>query len=200
MRLWLIPVMTLFAVLLGTTAQAAEPGPGALPITVVTVKSDDAFDQAEALTQALRKAVRDSDGYSLGKGDYSLEFLALKLHCKEPIDSSCEAKLAEVIRADRFLWTVINLDPQDEQNVTGHVNLFVRGKGTHKHKVTYSKNLTEPGEEALIELANESLRAVTGGAPKGGLSVSVSGEGDFVAQLFVDGEPRGAIEEEGTTI
>ncbi|MBI4704389.1 MAG: hypothetical protein HY744_25065 [Deltaproteobacteria bacterium] len=179
--------------LAGRFAGAADVGPEALPITVVTVKSDDAFDQAEALTQALRKAIRDSEGWSLGEGDYSLEFLALKLGCTEPIDASCEAKLAEVVRADRFLWSVIRLQ---KEFVVGEVNLYVRGKGTSKQRLHYASNLTEPNEPALIAVAKEAVDAVTGGPPKGSVHVSAGG---IAAQIFVDGEPRGALDATGGT-
>src|SRR2546429_384975 len=40
------------AALAALPARAAQPGPDALPITVLGVKSDDALDQAEALTDA----------------------------------------------------------------------------------------------------------------------------------------------------
>src|SRR5262245_47852322 len=82
----------------GTLAGGAEPGPDAIPVTVVAVQTADADDQAEALTKALRSAVRRMHGWSLGEGDYSLEVLVLSLKCSEPPDASCESRIADQIR------------------------------------------------------------------------------------------------------
>src|SRR5688572_33075408 len=82
-------------------AAAAPKSADALEVAVVAVKSDDALDHAEALTQALRKAVRDSKGWSLGDATQSLEFLMVNMNCSEPIDAACEARIADVIKADR---------------------------------------------------------------------------------------------------
>jgi hypothetical protein len=167
----------------------------ALPITVVAVKSDDALDQAEALTQALRKAVRDAKGWSLGEGNQSLEFLALQMKCEEPIDAACEARIADVIKADRFIWCVVNLS-SDGGAVEGELNLFVRGKGTSKATINYSANLADANDDALIDVANTAISEVTGGPPKGGLKVTTGG---IAGQLYVDDKPIGALPEDGAT-
>ena len=171
-------------------AWAAPPGPDALPITVVTVKTDDAFDQAEALTTALQKVVRDSEGWSLSEGDYSLEFLAVKMGCSEPIDAECEARIAEVIKADRYVWTTIALDGEV---VTGKVHMFVRGKGTSAADLKYSANLTEPQDDALLKVARDALDTVTGGRPKGGVRVKAG----MAGQIFIDDVAVGALPAEG---
>ncbi len=188
----LTAILVFFAAL---PALAAPPGTGALPVHVVSVKSDDALDQAEALTVALRKAVRNSDGWSLGDSEQSLEFLALKMNCTEPIDAACEGRIAEVLKADRLLWAVIAFD-EGESMVKGTVNFFVRGKGTSRHQVRYSANLTDPNADALTSVARDAVRAVTGGAPQGTLKVSTGG---VAGQIFIDGEPMGALPAEGAT-
>ncbi len=175
---------------------ADPPGPGALPVHVVAVKSDDALDQAEALTVVLKKAIRDAKGWSLGDSEQSLEFLALKMNCTEPIDAACEARIAEVLKADRYLWAVIAFDPADKARVTGTLNFYVRGKGTSRHTVAYSANLTDSNADALIEVAREAVDAVTGGPPKGTLKV---GTGGVAGQIFIDEQPMGAIPAAGAS-
>jgi hypothetical protein len=177
-------------------ALAAPPGPDALPVAVVAVKSDEALDQAEALTQALRKAIRDSDGWSLGEATQALEFLVVKMKCDEPIDAACEARIAEVIKADRYIWCVINFEEGDETTVTGELNFFVRGKGTNKVPIRYSANLTDPNDDSLMELANKWIDEATGGAPKGSLKITTGG---VAGQLFMDDAPVGALSAEGGT-
>ena len=90
-------------------AEAASPGPDALPVHVVAVKSLEALDQAQALTNALKKAVRDSEGWSLGDSNQSLEFLAIQMKCAEPIDAACEARIADQLKADRYLLSLIHI-------------------------------------------------------------------------------------------
>lgn len=187
----------LVGLLLGVNrAEAAPPGPDALPVHVVAVKSLEALDQAQALTNALKKAVRDSDGWSLGDSNQSLEFLAIQMKCAEPIDAACEARIADQLKADRYLWAVIEFDPDDKQFVAGKLNFFVRGKGTNSVDLRYSANLTDPNDDSLVELAQSQVEAVTGGAPQGTLKVSTGG---VAGQLFVDGEPIGAVSAEGTS-
>lgn len=178
----------------GAPAWAAAPGPDALPVAVVAVKSDEALDQAEALTQALRKAVRDSDGWSLGEATQALEFLMVKMNCTEPIDAACEARIAEVIKADRYLWCVINFEQGNATSVVGELNFFVRGKGTNKIPVQYSANLTDPNDDTLVKLARGWVEEVTGGSPKGALRITTGG---IAGQLFVDDKPVGALSAEG---
>ncbi len=178
-------------------ASAAPAGPDALPVHVVSVKSDDALDQAEALSQSLRKAVRDSEGWSLGDTTQSLEFLALKMQCAEPIDASCEARIADVIKADRFLWCVVQFESDDKQFVVGTLNFFERGKGTNTVALRYSANLTDAYDDSLIKVASEAVDQATGGPPQGGLKVVTGG---VAGQIFVDGEPVGALGAEGSTI
>jgi hypothetical protein len=183
-----------FVVGSGASALAAPPGPDALPVSVLAVKSDDALDQAEALTQALRKAVRDSAGWALGEATQPLEFLMVKMNCPEPMDAACEARIADVIKADRYLWCVIKFEDKKQQSVVGSLNFWVRGKGTTSHELRYSANLTDPADDSLLQLATTAVETVTGGAPKGGLRVSTGG---IAGQLFIDDNPMGALPAEG---
>ena len=186
----------LAALFFALPALADPPGPDALPVKVLAVKSDDAFDQAEALTQALRKAVRDSVGWSLGEGNQSLEFLALQMKCSEPIDAACEARIADVIQADRFLWATLTFTDGD-QNVTGSLNFFQRGQGTSQHILKYSANLTEPTDDFLVKVAKDAFAAVSGGAATGTLVITAGG---VAGQLFVDGKPFGALAGSGGSL
>ncbi|MBW2454298.1 MAG: hypothetical protein JRI68_07300 [Deltaproteobacteria bacterium] len=189
-------VVALCAVAFVGRVAAAPSGSGALPVAVVAVKSDFALDQAEALTQALRKAVRDSDGWSLGEATQSLEFLAVKMNCPEPIDAACEARIADVIKADRYLWCVVQFSDKSEQTVSGTLNFFVRGKGTNSVPIEYSANLTDPNDDSLIRIARKAVADATGGTPKGALTLTTGG---IAGQLFVDDQPLGALPGEGGT-
>lgn len=177
----------------GGVARADESGPNALPITVVTVQPNDADDQAEALTKALRVAVRESLGWSLGAGDYSLEVLTLSLKCADPIDSSCESRVADQIHADRFVWGTLT---KKGANVTGSLHLWARGKGSIKVPLSYRANLTESNDDALKRIASDAVAQLTGGPPSGSVVVRA---GNLPGQVFVDGKPLGAIGASGAT-
>ena len=170
-------------------AWAAEPGPDALPVTVVAMQvgNDDTDEQAAALTRALRNSVRTSVGWSLGEGEYSLEVLRINLKCPEIPDPGCESRIADQIKADRFVWGVVT---KKGDEVVGELHLWTRGKGSEKVEVRHSANLTEANDEALKTVANDLLAKLTGGPPKGSVKVTA---GDVGGQVFVDGQPVGAL-------
>jgi len=168
--------------------QAADAGPDTLPIHVISVQTLDADDQAEALTKALRQAVRSLPGWSQAEGDYSLEVLTLSLKCPDPPDAGCQSRIADQIRADRYVWGT--LTKAKGGNVTGELNFWVRGKGATTYKLEYSANLTEPQDEALKKVAMDAILKLTDGPPKGEVKVSAGG---IAGQVFVDGQPLGAL-------
>jgi hypothetical protein len=169
------------------TAKAAEPGPDTLPISVIAVQTDAADDQAEALTKALRNAVRAMPGWSLGEGDFSLEVLTLSLKCSEPPDANCQSRIADQIKSDRYVWGTIE---KKGASVKGTLNFWVRGKGTSKVPVDYTSNLTDSTDDTLRRIAAAAINELTGGPPKGGVHVKA---GDVQGQVFVDGQPLGAL-------
>ncbi|HLM76255.1 MAG TPA: carboxypeptidase-like regulatory domain-containing protein, partial [Polyangiaceae bacterium] len=169
-------------------AEAAEPGPDTLPISVIAIQTPDADDQAEALTKALRAGMKDLEGWSMAEGDYSLEVLSISLKCVEPPDAACQSRIADQIKADRFVWGIIK---KKGANVVGDVHLWTRGQGTTKTTVEYSANLTEPNDEALRRIARSTLDELTGGPPKG--TVHVKAGKDVAGQVFIDGKPVGAL-------
>jgi hypothetical protein len=174
----------------GTSAQAGDPGPDTLPINVIAVQTDSADDQAEALTKALRSAVRAMPGWSLGEGDYALEVLTLSLKCPEPPDANCQSRIADQIKADRYVWGTLKKKDKKSGLVTGQLNLWVRGKGTSKFPLEYSANLTDQNDESLKKLARDAIENLTGGPPKGSIHVRA---GNVAGQVFIDGQPVGAL-------
>jgi hypothetical protein len=193
MRLLLLALAALLAVmLLPSTVRAADPGPDTLPITVIAIQTSDADDQAEALTKALRVAVKNAAGWSLGTGDYSLEVLTLSLKCGDKPDANCQSRIADQIKADRYVWGVLK---KKGATVTGEVHLWVRGKGTSNWPLDYSANVTDSNDDGLRRIAGDAISHLTGGAPKGGLHVRA---GDVNGQVFLDGQPLGAIKGEAS--
>jgi hypothetical protein len=155
-------------VLLGATiARADSPGPSALPLQVIAIQSDDADDQADALTSALRSRVRALHGFSLADGDYALEVLTLGLKCGEIPDEPCQAKIGDHIHADRYIWGTLKRSKTTRQ-VTADLHFWSRGRPPIRSQVIYSDNLTTPGDEVLKRVADDMLSRLVGtkkGAP-----------------------------------
>jgi hypothetical protein len=149
--------MVACTIMLATSASRADaPGPNAPPIQVIAVRSDDAEDQADALTAALRNRVRALRGYSLGDGDYALEVLTLGLKCGEVPDEACQNKIGNQIRADRFVWGSVKRSKSARQ-VVAELHLWTRGRPSTKTEFTFSDNLTAPGDDGLRRLVDEAL-------------------------------------------
>jgi len=180
--------LVLSASMFTASVQAADPGPDTLPIHVISVQTMDADDQAEALTKALRQAVRTMPGWSQAEGDYALEVLMLSLKCDDVPDAGCQSRIADQIRADRYVWGT--LAKGKNKNVVGEVNFWVRGKGSTSYKLDYSANLTEAQDDALKQVAMNAIVKLTDGPPKGEVKVSAGG---IAGQVFVDGQPLGAL-------
>ena len=139
-----------------SVARADAPGPSSPPIQVIAIRSDDAEDQADALTAALRNRVRALRGFSLGDGDYALEVLTLGLKCGEVPDEACQIKIGNQIRADRFVWGSVKRSKSARQ-VVAELHLWTRGRTSTKTEFAFSDNLTAPGDDGLRRLVDEAL-------------------------------------------
>ena len=116
-----------------------------------------------------------------------LEVLTLSLKCAEPPDASCQSRIADQIKSDRYVWGMI---AKKGANVAGTLNFWVRGKGTSKVPVDYTSNLTDSTDDSLRRIAAAAISELTGGPPKGSVHVKA---GDVQGQVFVDGQPLGAL-------
>jgi hypothetical protein len=141
---------------LSGVARAEPPGPGVFPVQVIAIQSEDADDQAESLTAALRSRVRAMRGYSLHDSDFALEVLTLGLKCGDVPDEPCQAKIADQIHADRYIWGAVRRSKTHRQ-VTADLHLWARGRPAARTQLTFSDNLTAPGDEALKRLVEDAL-------------------------------------------
>jgi hypothetical protein len=160
----------------------------------VRVKTEDSDMQADALTTALRAEVRNLSGWSLGEGDSSLEVLVLALRCPWPPDAACEMRIADEIKADRYIWGTID---EKGGKAVGTLHLWQRDQGQTKVELSYAANLTEANDETLRSVVRDALATLTGGAPKGSVEIKA---GDVNGQIYVDGKPSGAIRDGKATI
>lgn len=180
------------AALLACATCALAPGwasaEEALPIAVVSIQTEEVLDQADALTTALKQALRRTPGWSLQEGEWALEVLTVSLECAEPPDAACETKMADQLKAERLLWGT--LKKKNASTVDATLHLWTRGKGSQVTTVSYSANLTEANDESLSRVAQDALTQLTGGTPNGKVRLQV---GTLSGQILEDGKPVGTL-------
>jgi PEGA domain len=171
-------------------ARADAPNPRAQGIYVLDIDSDDAEDQAEALTLALRWKVRQAQGYSLLETTQSLETLIVALKCPSKPDADCLRKIGDQLKADRFIWGY--LVKQGGAQVRADLRLWTRGHPDVTATETYAENLKDPNDDALRKIAARAFGRLLGVGTTGSLVVHTPGVES--AQVFVDGQPKGNVE------
>lgn len=175
---------------LSTPAAHADPESANTPkVHVVAIRSYDADDQAEALTVMLRNRIRALRGWSLGEGDHSLEILTLGLKCGDVPDDSCQAKIGQQIGSDRYIWGTVHKKKGGQ--VTADLHLWARGKPAAEAQLTYSDNLTAPGDETLKRMVDGALAKLVGVGETG--AVVIRSPDAAFGDVYVDGKPYGAL-------
>ncbi len=152
-------------------AQASKPE----DLQVLEIDSDDADDEAEALTGALRSRVRSTPGWALPETPQSLRMLSAALRCPKRPDPACLQHIGDHLKADRFVWGTVS--KTGGHRVTADVHLWTRGKpDTAVHEI-YSDNLKDASDDTLRKIATRITDRLIGG-PVGGEQTSALG---FVA-------------------
>ncbi len=177
-----------FLVTLACLLAPAPAGAESKPIQVLTVMSADAFDNAAALTTALKRAVTRADGWSLAPGEYSLEVLMAGFNCDEQPDADCLTQIAGSIGENRFIWGTMEV--VDDQVVT-QLHLWEDGKNIGRTRLKYSANLLDSADDTLLGMAEDAFHELLGVA-EGELVVLA---GDVTGEVFVNGQSVGRIED-----
>ena len=187
-----------------TTVEAAPAGTsGALEIEVLTLSSNDAVEEAAALTDAMKHAMIEAVGVtehgSGGKG-HALEAILLTVGCDDATVPACSAKIAAEIKHDRFVFGTVKKSPPNKLTAT----LSYYGNGEVKTVAkTYdagpvSKDGTSPELKAI---ALDALYGLIGGPPSAPVEVSVVGPGGSDSGDLYEGENKvGHVEAGKATI
>jgi len=136
---------------LAHAAPAAETGPRALH--VLEISTDDADDQAKALTLALKNRLRTSKNVTLVDSEYSLQVVSLALKCGEVPNATCQAKIASKIKAERYIWGVMKRAPGAQVQVEMH--LWQQGQADVVDRISFSNNLTDSHDPAMTRIAEQ---------------------------------------------
>src|SRR5262249_20167997 len=103
LRRWVAFAVVLCAVvmMIPRTARADNSGGNRAAVAVLALDSDDAEENADALTGALRSKIRNSQGWSLVDTTQTLGMLTAALRCPgKPIPAECEQRIAEQLKTD----------------------------------------------------------------------------------------------------
>jgi hypothetical protein len=154
-------------------------------VHVLGIDSDDAEDQADALTGALRSRVRSAPGWSLQETTHALGMLTAALRCPARPDAACLQKIGDQLHTDRFIWGFLVKAPGSQ--VTAEVHLWARGKPDASVRETYSANLHDQNDETLRTIATRMLEKITGLPSTGTLTVHA---GDAEGTVWINGEKK----------
>jgi hypothetical protein len=172
------------------SAHAEPPNAKAVPVYVLSIWTDDADDQADALTQALRSRVRQAQGWSLLETPQSFETLAIALKCPTKPDPPCLQRIADQLHADHYIWGMMG-KKKTPGEVTADMHLWSRGKPEGDGSESYSENLKDASDESLRQIATRLFGKVTGGVAGGTLVVHA---GSGAGWVTVDGIDKGTLE------
>ena len=169
----------------GGSAEAAEE----LPVAVLTIQTLDAFEQANALTSALRTAVEGADGWSHAQLDkeHALLFLISSLDCADPPDAACEQKIGDELKVDRFVWGTIK---REGEEISGDLHLWTRGAGSRGTTFKVPVNVIVPSDPDFAKFVQSKFLEVAG--PPEPAKVRIKA-GSVNGTLFIDGKDAGKV-------
>ena len=150
-------------------ARAESASTRAVPVYVLSIWTDDADDQAESLTQALRWSVRQAAGWSLLESSQSFETLIIALKCPQRPDPACLLRIGDQLKADHYVWGTMDKKRVARGEVNAEVHMWARGKPDAMARETYSDSQKDPSSDSLRSIASGLFAKLTG-APAGGPS------------------------------
>jgi hypothetical protein len=155
-------------------------------VQLIAFASSDAFENARALTGAVKHAVAQAEGWTLAEGDFSLEILSAALDCPETPDPVCLRRISEKVEAARFIWGTVRKQSHDQ--VLAHLRLWQEGENRGEAEFTYRAGLDDETDKALLKLAREAFAKLT--HEEGTLVISA---GKVTGEVLVNGMLVGEI-------
>lgn len=167
-------------------ARADQSTAHSLSVAVLAFDSEDAEDQADAMTGALRSRVRASQGWSLVETTQSLAMLTAALRCQgKPISADCEQRIADHIHSDRYIFGYVAKGPQAGQ-VTAEIHLYQKNRPDTVVRESFSDNLKDQNDDTLKKVAQKALERLGGNA----VGTIVVRMGNESGEVVVDGEKK----------
>ncbi|MGC4063756.1 MAG: hypothetical protein QM784_03765 [Polyangiaceae bacterium] len=200
MRAHLVPLLLVAATsVVARPTWAADPSPATTQNAEVTVThvlgfaANDHFEQASALTKAIRQVISTSTNARLGEGEFSLEVLTAALGCNDVPDAACLKKISAKTGAKRFIWGTLTLEGQ---RVKAEIFLYNDGRADAKTQFSYQSTMTDSMDADLQGIAAKAVSEIL---PPLTFPVLVRAQ-DKEGRLLVDGTPAGTLSDGQATI
>jgi hypothetical protein len=178
------------------SAHAADPK--APPMSyVIPLASDDAEENAEGFSGALRARVRAAAGWTLGEASDTLELYTTALRCPEHPDPPCLERIAAQLKTDRFFWGFLKRTQKGQ--VLAEVHLWRKLKGDSSTTETYSDNLKDQNDEVLRRIAGHAFAKLAGETVPALLTVNVRPP-ETEGVVLVDGKEQSPIDQGQATV
>lgn len=181
MKLLVLLMLTVLA--LPRIARADQPGAHTVPVAVLAFDSEDSEEQADAVTGAVRSRVRAAPGWSLIETTQSLGMLTAALKCPSRPPPECQQKIAEQIKAERYIWGFVSKGPTQGQ-VTAEIHLYQKGKADTVLKESYADNLKDSNDDTLRKIAARIVERLGGTA----VGVVIVKSAEQTGEIVVDGD------------
>lgn len=185
MRRILVIVAVAFGLVLPATPSHAQGQPPQ-KMQVVAVSSADAYEQAKALTIALKRAVQRTEGWTLGSGDYSLEVMVAAFNCKMPPDSKCQQRIGDKMGTHAYIWGQLKRSGSD---VVAHLRFWQNGAQKRETTIRYTAHLTDASDDTLLSIARNAFDGLIGAA----MGKVLINAGNVNGDVLIDGRHAGSI-------
>ncbi len=166
------------------SARAEARGQG---VPVLAIDSEDADEQADALTNALRSHLRQTPGWTLMETNQSLSMLTAAFQCPQRPDAACLARIADKLKTDQFFWGIMSKTAGHQ--VATELHLWAKGKPDKVTRQTFSDNLKDANDDNLRKVATDLFAGLLGAAT-GHVNVHSSTD---TGTVLVDGVASGTL-------
>ena len=166
-------------------ARADQPGAHTVPVAVLAFDSEDSEEQADAITGSVRSRIRAAQGWSLIETTQSLGMLTAALKCPTRPPPECQQKIAEQIKAERYIWGIVAKGPSQGQ-VTAEIHLYQKGKADTVLRESYADNLKDPNDDTLRKISTRIVERLGGTA----VGVVIVRATEQTGEVVVDGDKR----------
>ncbi len=174
-------------------AHAEEGTVRAILLAIRPAEGDVEF--AQNLTAALRNELQRLPGWTVDERQPTLNQMLLVANCDEP-DAACLGQMAEALEVDRIVYgNVRRTAAGSDYDYAVSLFVFDARQGRITHSIADTVPRIRSDIDDLRERARRYARQFAGIRRTGTLRIQANQPG---AQVLVDGEDRGQLDEDGT--
>jgi len=182
---WLLATAILLVVSFFAPKARAE-GVRTSTLHILSLDSEDADEQAEALSVALRARARAKLTWTVADSSPSLGMFLAALRCPPNPDAACLQKISDQLKTDRFIYgRVHRLGPTARGQLSAEIHLYVRGKPDVSVKEVFSDNLKDQNDDYLRRMASRIIDRLAGTSPQTATVTVHAGRAE--GAIWVDG-------------